>query len=262
MQIPADQIKPLPEPAPKPTPGTEVTLFEHADHGGRSQSFPVGRYDIDQLVKERRALFGVRVDVGVGNDTVSSLKVPWPLMVTLYADRGFSGGRYVSIADESFIGDRFNDLTSSLEVSPRAPAPILFSDADLTGHRVMAPVGHYPTIKPPAPDDHSHVGFAIDGVGLALEGDGVSSLHVPIGFAVRLWKNPGGTNPGDSTVFFSTTRSLGSYMNDAAEAVTVYRWKDAPDDPDAVVEFVVEDGTIFDLLMSRFPGKWETVPAP
>ena len=50
------------------------------------------------------------------NDNVSSLKVPAGMRVTLYDDTHFSGAKKIFYADAEYVGDDFNDKTSSISV--------------------------------------------------------------------------------------------------------------------------------------------------
>ena len=83
------------------TSSTPCTLYADAGHEGRSKVLQVGSYDHDQL--------------GVGNDTVSSIKVAPGYQVTLYEHGGFSGAKRVLTGDSSYIGS-FNDKVSSVKV--------------------------------------------------------------------------------------------------------------------------------------------------
>jgi hypothetical protein len=78
-----------------------VTIYQHNDYQGTSKQFPPGRFDMNAL--------------GVGNDQLSSLKVPPGFRVTLYEHSGFQGRTKQFTADAPSVGD-FNDLTSSMVV--------------------------------------------------------------------------------------------------------------------------------------------------
>jgi uncharacterized protein YkwD/glutaredoxin len=78
-----------------------VTIFQHANYQGLSQILKAGKYDLK--------------DISIGNDEVSSIKVPEGMYVLLFEDANFSGDFIEVHEDESFIDD-FNDLTSSIEI--------------------------------------------------------------------------------------------------------------------------------------------------
>lgn len=80
-----------------------VTIFEHANFGGRSQSFGPGRWDLGKIQ--------------IGNDAVSSVLVAPGLKVTLFEHNLFQGRSKVFVASPtSYVGDDFNDAVSSLIV--------------------------------------------------------------------------------------------------------------------------------------------------
>lgn len=76
-------------------------VFEHNDYAGRSQALNVGRYDVSQLA--------------IGNDIISSVKVPAGWKVTLFEHAGFQGAAKVITANTPGLPD-FNDRASSLVV--------------------------------------------------------------------------------------------------------------------------------------------------
>ena len=79
-----------------------VTLFQHANYGGASQSLGLGRFDVARLA--------------VGNDQVSSVLVPPGFKVTLFEKAGFTGRKKVIQGDQTYVGDDFNDIVSSVIV--------------------------------------------------------------------------------------------------------------------------------------------------
>lgn len=81
-----------------------VTICSDSDYKGQSQALLVGNYDISEL--------------GIGNDSLSSLRVPKGLQVTLYEHSGFQGRSKTLTGNASYIGDDFNDITSSIKVEP------------------------------------------------------------------------------------------------------------------------------------------------
>jgi len=82
--------------------GSMVTIYQDASYSWVSKSLSVGNYDINQL--------------GISNDSLSSLKVPSGMKVTLYEHAGFQGKTLVITDDTVFVGDSFNDKTSSIKV--------------------------------------------------------------------------------------------------------------------------------------------------
>jgi len=94
---------------PEPEPGPSVLIYSDANFTGYNQAFGPGRYDVDQL--------------SIGNDQLSSLRVPPGWTVTLYEHAGFIGINKVFTADAWFVGD-FNDRTSSLIVRSTTPSNV------------------------------------------------------------------------------------------------------------------------------------------
>ncbi|NEQ28825.1 MAG: hypothetical protein F6K28_59715 [Microcoleus sp. SIO2G3] len=82
---------------------SKVVIFGDGNFQGDSQELSVGSYGIN--------------DLSIGNNKLSSLKVPVGLKVTLYADGGFKGKSKTFTSDARWVGDDFNDLTSSIKVS-------------------------------------------------------------------------------------------------------------------------------------------------
>jgi hypothetical protein len=76
-------------------------LFQHGDFSGRAQLLTPGLHWL--------------VDLTVGNDAVSSLKVLRSAIVTLYDHEGFQGASRSFTASAPSVGD-FNDRTSSVSV--------------------------------------------------------------------------------------------------------------------------------------------------
>jgi phosphatidylserine/phosphatidylglycerophosphate/cardiolipin synthase-like enzyme len=83
---------------------SHVSVYEHGSHQGVVQHLRAGRHDMTEL--------------SVGNDSISSLKVPAGWRVTLFEHGGWSGASKTFTADAHWVGNEFNDRTSSIEVEP------------------------------------------------------------------------------------------------------------------------------------------------
>ena len=85
------------------------TIYEDENFQGVSAELEVGQYDLGQL--------------GIKNDSLSSLKVKGGYTVTLYADIHFQGRQMVFSStnelDVGNVGVDFNDTTSSIKIAPR-----------------------------------------------------------------------------------------------------------------------------------------------
>ncbi|MHC5771824.1 MAG: glycoside hydrolase family 19 protein, partial [Nostoc sp.] len=91
-----------------PSPSTNnVVVYDDSQYLGASQVLGVGSYDWGQIK----------------NDSISSVKVPAGMKVTFYSDTHFGGQSKTFTADTPYVGDDFNDLTSSLivEIGNNAP---------------------------------------------------------------------------------------------------------------------------------------------
>jgi hypothetical protein len=69
-----------------------------------------GRFDVGQLT--------------IGNDSVSSIRVPEGWEATLYHEPGFTGSSLVVTADKGYIGNSMENRTSSIIVKSVPVLPI------------------------------------------------------------------------------------------------------------------------------------------
>jgi len=79
-----------------------VKIYEHPNYQGKVLELQLGQYNVNQL--------------NIGNDTLSSIKVPVGFQVTLYEHADFKGKSVVITYDTPLIEDDFNDITSSIRV--------------------------------------------------------------------------------------------------------------------------------------------------
>lgn len=89
-------------------PNKPVIAYSDAPYGGFEQQFDVGSYDWADIVN------------GVGNDTISAIRIAPGYKVTLYKDNNFGGASKVLTADTIYLSD-FNDQTTSLKVEAISP---------------------------------------------------------------------------------------------------------------------------------------------
>jgi hypothetical protein len=82
-----------------------VRLFDTKNFTGRSQVLGIGRYGMGSLV--------------IGNDAVRSIRIPGGLVVTAYADDGFTGESLVLREDTAEIP---LDISSIIIASQRQPS--------------------------------------------------------------------------------------------------------------------------------------------
>ncbi len=85
---------------PPPRPPVYAVVYDDSQYRGFSQNLSVGRYDWGQI----------------HNDSISSLRVPAGMKVTLYSDTHFQAKSKTFTQDTPYVGDDFNDITSSIIV--------------------------------------------------------------------------------------------------------------------------------------------------
>jgi hypothetical protein len=89
-----------------PADNAKATFYVHCDYQGQSFSLGPGRHDINQM--------------GIPNDSLSSIKIPSGLKVTIFEHGGFQGRSLSMTADEPCLAKRnkdglnFNDQTSGI----------------------------------------------------------------------------------------------------------------------------------------------------
>ena len=171
------------------TSSLRATAYADADFKGQSQSLGVGRYDWNALT--------------VGNNTLSSLRVPYGLRVTLYEQGGFAGASEVYTADVSLVAK--NDVTSSIVVEERhPPQATIYPDGNYAGQGQSLSVGRY------------------DWSALTIGNDKLSSLRVPAGLRVTLYEHGGFT--GARWVYYADQAQVGN--NDATSSIVVERCRE------------------------------------
>ena len=79
-----------------------VVIYEHANYQGENQSLSEGKYNL--------------ADINIGNDKLSSIRIPYGIKVTLFEHINFRGRRKTFTTNTKYVGDDFNDLTSSLTI--------------------------------------------------------------------------------------------------------------------------------------------------
>ncbi|MFT5682878.1 MAG: hypothetical protein ACI8RZ_003802 [Myxococcota bacterium] len=90
------------KPLSAPTSRAKVTIYRDARYEGPSMELRPGSHDMSALT--------------IGNDQVSSVKVPAGFTVTLYEHANYQGRAVTLTADNTYLSD-FNDQVSSIKVS-------------------------------------------------------------------------------------------------------------------------------------------------
>ncbi|WP_437499446.1 beta/gamma crystallin-related protein [Sorangium sp. So ce1099] len=163
-----------------------VQIFEHSDYTGTRQVLSPGKYDVGALT--------------IGNDALSSIRVPANWRVTLHKNSGFGGATLVVHGGEiALLDDAWNDEVSSITVEEPVVA---YADENFSGRAALLWPGIY---------DLSELGLA---------DDTLSSLRVPAGYGVTVWEN--GDFSGASFEVLESTASLG-VNNDRGSSLEVFQ---------------------------------------
>jgi hypothetical protein len=172
-----------------------VTIFEHANFEGRSQELPEGHYD-DALRQ-----------ITIGNDTLSSVRVPKGLVVRLYEHYHFQG-RFIDLRkDTRAVSPFWNDRPSSIIVYKETEQPpvikevMIFEHANYEGKAQLLKPGKYNTAQ-------------------ILIGDKMlSSALIPYGMSIRLFEQL--NLQGESITLREDTPAIKLEWNDRASSMIV-----------------------------------------
>jgi hypothetical protein len=169
-------------------PTDRVTVFDEPGYQGWCQEFGVGEYDVAALA--------------IGDETISSIRVPPGLCVQLYERAGFQGRSVTCYESAYTLGQSADDVTSSLRVRagwPPTDEVIVYSDANFLGW--------------------THVLGAGRTTRLEIGNDTLSSLRVPSGCRVTLFEHAQYT--GRRMICYGDTRYVGDRVNDEVTSVSV-----------------------------------------
>lgn len=103
-------------------PEAKVIIYAASHYEGASQELSEGSYDISSLT--------------IGNDQLSSLKVPKGMKVTLYEHAGLEGRTKSFTEDTPWVGDDFNDLTSAIKVEKLLVADLETLEVEVVGSQL------------------------------------------------------------------------------------------------------------------------------
>jgi hypothetical protein len=180
-KIPAGQM---------PAPGTFITIYGD-DLSGTSKDLVAGRYDFSDLGD-------------VGNDNLSSIKVPNGMKVTLYEHGGFKG-RSISFTSDArsamLKSKKFNDLTSSILVEESIVDPKPAEKEKPVVAPVVKTTTSTPVVDPVIGEPTEPIIYQGDFSGpskslspgrygkdkLGIANNELSSIKVPKGFRVTLY---------------------------------------------------------------------------
>ncbi|HPJ29788.1 MAG TPA: beta/gamma crystallin-related protein [Methanothrix sp.] len=167
--------------------GLRVVIYEHANYQGRSQEIGIGKYNLNQLT--------------IGNDVLSSLRVPRGLRVILFEHANFGGTSRTYTTDTPYVGNDFNDKTSSIIVVDESKTVTIYEHSNYQGKSQTMGVGRY------------------DMGALAIGNDKLSSIKVPAGLTVTLYEHAG--FQGRTKTVAGDMAYIGGDFNDRASSLVV-----------------------------------------
>jgi hypothetical protein len=147
-----------------------VTIYSNCNYGGNSKFFREGRYSMNEL--------------GIGDDQISSIKVPSGWSITLYQDPDQRGGTAIYDWDASCLPNGWNDKTSSIRIERGnsnnngnnnyndGNLVTLFSDCNYRGTSKSFNEGRYSMSE------------------LGIGDDELSSIRVPSGWIITIYQEP------------------------------------------------------------------------
>lgn len=165
-------------------------VYEHADYLGRFQVLNAGSYNLGQLI--------------LGNDIISSVKVPPGWRVTLYEHADYQGQPTVLTASIPLVP--MNDCTSSIQVEKNV-FPVVYEHNDYGGRFQVLDEGRYDLAQ------------------LSIGNDIISSVKVPSGWIVRLYEHAGFL--GETKTLTADTTALPTF-NDRASSIVVEKYRVVP----------------------------------
>lgn len=163
----------------------QVTVYSDSDYRGTSNTLGVGTY---------------ATGFGLKNDSLSSLKIPSGLKVTLCEHHDFGGRRCILVRDTPSLGAANDEATSMIIERVTSPSVIVYNDSDFRGWGAEVPVGRQAAI----------------GIG----NDRASSVIVPQGYRVTLYEH--GSFKGRTRELTADAASLGDF-NDRTSSIVVDR---------------------------------------
>lgn len=185
------------------TPTLQVELYDLCNYGGKSQKLGVGSYKMDVL----------SASGAIGNDTVSSMRIPPGLKVTVY-EHDNSGGRSISFTENvSCLMDHMMDVQNKISWNKQMssikiePAVQLFEHCNYGGKRQVLGVGSYT--------------LAVLNANDAIGNDKISSMRIPRGLKVTVYEHD--NFGGKSMTFTADVPCLTNNMMDAPNKIT---WND------------------------------------
>lgn len=199
----------------------QVLIYKDKLYSGKVQALYPGSYNVS--------------DLDIGNDALTSLRVPSGWTVKLYKDSNFSGSTKTLTSDVENLEDKsFNDVTSSIVVTgPSETFPVVYQHGSYGGNSQTLRPGLYKAAD------------------LTVGNDVISSFTVPSGWKVTLYEND---NFGGST--FQSTSSVSALgpqgFNDMTSSIRV----EGPSDRSPVMIF--KDSSYTGSASALWPGRYKS----
>jgi hypothetical protein len=191
--------------------GGVVTIYADCNYRGGSQSLSLGYHNANSL--------------GIGNDVLSSMRIPSGYTVTVYRDDNYRGESRIFYNDINCISSDFNDQVSSIYISRgynnnggswnnnngggwnnnnnnnSGGGVTLYADCNFRGSSNTLRTGYY------GPNS------------LGIGNDALSSLRVPSGYSITIYEN--GSFNGSQTTYSSDMYCLPTWWNDKVSSVYI-----------------------------------------
>jgi hypothetical protein len=168
-----------------------VSVYSGCDFKGDRQRMYEGEYDDKDLT--------------IGNDRISSIRVPEGWSVTVYKSHDFDGSHETYTSDVRCLPEKFNDAISSIRVykAKSSSAVTIYSGCNLEGDKQVLREGDY--------RDRD----------IKIGNDRISSIHVPNGWSITVYKS--NNFEGSSETYTRDVRCLPDKFNDAISSLRVHR---------------------------------------
>ncbi len=180
-----------------------VKIYKDCDYNGESFALYVGNYGYTQLGN-------------VGNDNISSIRIPQGFTVTVYMDDAFRGESRTFTDNVPCVPADINDKISSIIVTKSGGSKYnkntsnntsynrnmvtVFKDSNLSGESQSLGLGYH------------------DYNGLGVGNDQISSIYIPEGFTVRVYTD--GNYQGKSETYYSTVLQMYE-INDQISSIII-----------------------------------------
>lgn len=175
-----------------------VTLYQDCNYKGKNKALGIGYHNLG--------------DMGIDNDALSSIRVDNGYMITVYEDNNYKGTNAVYYDDISCLPHQWNDKVSSIYVSR--------SDGNNTNNNSRQKVTLYENCNYEGAHNSLGIGY-YDLSQLGISNDALSSLTIPPGFSVTLYKDD--RQKGLLTTLTANTTCLSSAWNDKVSSIRVFR---------------------------------------